>query len=231
MAKTRILAVDDEPSIRKYLRANLEDNGYEIHTAVDGPDAIKVFEMELPDLVILDIIMPGMDGFEVCRRIREWSQTPIIMLSARGSVDDKVECLDAGADDYMTKPFGARELVARVRAVLRRVDAGQAASVQPSFSSGDLTVNFAARRVTIDGREVKLTPTEYSLLQELVLNADKVLTHDHLLSRVWGPEYRDEREYLRVYAGRLRVKLETDPASPIHIINVPGVGYSFVSAK
>ncbi len=174
---------------------------------------------------------PGRNGFEVCRRIREWSQTPIILLSARGSVDDKAKCLDLGADDYVTKPFGARELVARIRAVLRRVDPGQAASVQPSFSSGGLTVNFAARRVTIGESEVKLTPTEYSLLQEPVINFDKVLTHDHLLHTVWGPEYRNEREYLRVYAGRLRAKIESDPANPSPIINIPGVGYEFVSQK
>ncbi len=153
------------------------------------------------------------------------------MVTARNSVEEKVRCLDLGADDYVTKPFGARELVARVRAVLRRVDAAQSTPVPPSFSSGELTVNFAARRVTIGGCEIKLTPTEYSLLQELVLNADKVLTHDHLLNRVWGPEYRDEREYLRVYAGRLRAKIEADPADSSHIVNVPGVGYKFVSAK
>ena len=176
-------------------------------------------------------MMPGMDGVDVCRRIREWSQTPIIMLSALGSVDDKVKCLDLGADDYITKPFGARELVARVRAVMRRVDAGQVASVQPSFSSGKLTVNFAARRVTIGECEVKLTPTEYSLLQELVINFDKVLTHAHLLHTVWGQEYRDEREYLRVYVGRLRAKIESDPANPNHIVTVAGVGYEFVSQK
>ncbi len=231
MVKTRILVVDDEPSIRKYLQANLEDQGYTVLAAVDGSEALKTFEMEQPDLVVLDIMMPGMDGMEVCRRIREWSHTPIIMVTARNSVEEKVRCLDLGADDYVTKPFGARELVARVRAVLRRVDAAQGTPVPPSFSSGDVAVNFAERRVTVAGREVKLTPTEYRLLQELVLNADTVLTHDHLLNRVWGPEYRDEREYLRVYAGRLRAKLEADPADPSHIVNVPGVGYTFVRAK
>ncbi len=230
MVKTRILVADDEPSIRKYLRANLEDQGYEVLAAVDGSEALKIFETELPDLMILDIMMPGMDGFDVCHRIREWSQVPIIMLSARGSVDDKAKCLDLGADDYVTKPFGARELVARVRAVLRRIDPGQAASLQPAFSSGELTVNFAARRVTVDGSEVKLTPTEYNLLQELVLNLDKVLTHGHLLSRVWGPEYQDEKEYLRVYVGRIRAKIESDPANPSHIVSVPGVGYMFAAA-
>lgn len=230
MVRTRILVVDNEPGIRKYLQANLEDHGYEVHAAADGTEGLKSFEIELPDLVILDIMMPGMDGIEICRRIRERSQTPIMMLIARDDVDDKLKWFDLGADGYITKPFGARELVARVRAVMRRGDPGHARSVQPSFSSGDLTVNFAARRVTIDGCEVKLTSTEYSLLQELVINFDKVITHNHLLNRVWGRQYRNEREYLGVCMGRLGAKIESDPANPNHIISIPGVGYVFASA-
>jgi two-component system KDP operon response regulator KdpE len=183
--------------------------------------------MELPDLVILDIVMPKMDGFEVCRRLREWTQVPIIMLSAKGDESDKVKCLDLGADDYITKPFGKDELIARVRAVLRRAEAAATTSTKPSFACGDVRVNFASRQVTVAGNEVKLTPTEYTLLQELVLNASKVLTHTHLLNKVWGPEYRDEREYLHVFVRRLRSKLETDPTKPRYILTVPGVGYQF----
>jgi len=177
--------------------------------------------------VILDIMMPKVDGFEVCQRLREWSQIPIIMLSARGDEEDKVKCLDLGADDYITKPFGVEELLARVKAVFRRTQAVGATLTRPAFTSGDLTINFVERRVTIADREVKLTPTEYNLLQELVLNAGKVLTHTHLLSKVWGPEYRDEREYLHVFIRRLRNKLEPDPTNPSYIITVPGVGYQF----
>jgi len=227
MKKTHILIVDDELSIIKFLRANLEANGYEVLAAMDGTEALQTFEMELPDLVILDIMMPKMDGFEVCRRLREWSQIPIIMLSARGDVSDKVKCLDLGADDYITKPFGKGELIARVRAVLRRTEAATPIPSQPSFTSGDLQISFAQRRVTITGKEVKLTPTEYNLLQELVLNAGKVLTHTHLLNKVWGSEYREEREYLHVFVRRLRAKLEPDPTNPRYITTVPGVGYQF----
>ncbi len=227
MNKTRILVVDDELSIVKFLRANLEANGFEVLAATDGAEALQTFEMELPDLVVLDIMMPKMDGFEVCRRLREWSQVPIIMLSARGDVSDKVKCLDLGADDYITKPFGKGELIARVRAVLRRTEAAATVPSQPSFTGGDLQISFAQRRVTIAGKEVKLTPTEYNLLQEFVLNAGKVLTHTHLLNKVWGSEYREEREYLHVFVRRLRAKLEPDPTNPRYITTVPGVGYQF----
>ena len=214
MNKTRILVVDDELSIIKFLRANLESKGYEVLTAINGAEALQTFEMELPDLVILDIMMPKMDGFEVCRRLREWSQIPIIMLSARGDESDKVKCLDLGADDYITKPFGKDELIARVRAVTRRTETAASMPAQPSFTSGDLEISFAQRRVTVAGKEVKLTPTEYTLLQEFVLNAGKVLTHTHLLNKVWGPEYSEEREYLHVFVRRLRAKLEPAPTNP-----------------
>jgi len=227
MSKTRILVVDDELSIIKFLRDNLEANGFEVLVAMDGTEALQTFEMELPDLVILDIMMPKMDGFEVCRRLREWTQTPIIMLSARGDESDKVKCLDLGADDYITKPFGASELIARVRAVLRRTEAAVTMPSQHSFTSGDLQISFAQRRVTIAGKEVKLTPTEYSLLQEFVLNEGKVLTHTHLLNKVWGSEYREEKEYLHVFVRRLRAKLEPDLTNPKYITTVSGVGYQF----
>lgn len=227
MVKTRILIVDDELSIVKFLRANLEAGGYEVLTAMDGVEAISTVEKELPDLVILDITMPRMNGFEVCRRLREWSQTPIIMLSARGSVEDKVKCLDLGADDYITKPFGKRELIARVGAVLRRSGTKATVPQQPSFTSGDLEINFAQRKITVAGQEIKLTPTEFALIQEFALNAGKVLTHTYLLNKVWGAEYREEREYLHVFVRRLRTKLEPDPANPIYFITVSGVGYQF----
>jgi len=227
MVKMRILVVDDELSIIKFLRANLEAKGYEVLAAVNGAEALQTFEMESPDLVILDIMMPKVDGFEVCRRLREWSQIPIIMLSARGDESDKVKCLDLGADDYITKPFGASELIARVRAVLRRTEGAATTPTQPSFTSGNLKINFAQRQVTVAGKEVKLTPTEYSLLQEFVLNAGKVLTHTYLLNKVWGLDYREEREYLHVFVRRLRAKLEPDPTNPVYIVTVPGVGYQF----
>jgi len=230
MKTKRILIVDDELSIIKFLRAILEARGYEVSAAMDGADAIHIFEMEQPDLLLLDIMMPRMDGFEVCRRLREWSQTPIIMLSANGDASDKVKCLDLGADDYVTKPFGAEELFARLRAVFRRTAGSATIPTQSSFSSGDLNINFAQRQVTVAGNEVKLTPTEYCLLQEFVLNTGKVLTHTHLLGKVWGPEYREERDYVHVFVRRLRAKLEPDPANPKRIVNVPGVGYQFKNA-
>jgi len=227
MKKPRILVVDDELSIIKFLRANLEAKGYNVLAAMDGAQALQTFEMELPDLVVLDIMMPKMDGFEVCRRLREWSQVPVIMLSALGDEGDKVKCLDLGADDYITKPFGASELTARVRAVLRRTEAAGTIPTQPSFTSGDLEINFVKRRVTVAGNEVKLTPTEYALLQEFVLNAGKVLTHTYLLNKVWGSEYREDTQYLHVFVRRLRAKLEPDPTNPRYILTVPGVGYQF----
>ncbi len=227
MKETRILVVDDELSIIKFLRANLEAKGYKVLAAIDGTEALQTIEMELPDLVILDIMMPKIDGFEVCRRLREWSQIPIIMLSARGDESDKVKCLDLGADDYITKPFGASELIARVRAVMRRTETAGSIPTQPSFASGDLQINFVKRQVTVAGNEVKLTPTEYALLQEFVLNPGKVLTHTYLLNKVWGSEYREDTQYLHVFVRRLRAKLEPDPTNPRYIVTVPGVGYQF----
>jgi len=226
MKKQRILIVDDELSIIKFTRANLEAAGYEIFTAMNGVEALQTFESELPDMVILDIKMPKMDGFEVCRQIREWSQVPIIMLSALGSEENKVQCLDLGADDYITKPFGKNELIARIKAVLRRMDTA-APPVQTSLTFGALTINFSQRKVTVNGKEVKLTPIEFNLLQELALNEGKVLTHAHLLNKVWGPDYQDEKEYLHVFIPRLRAKLEDDPSNPKYIITVSGVGYQF----
>lgn len=225
--KERIMIVDDELSILKVVRSNLEHGGYKVISATNGAEALQIIERELPDLIILDVMMPQMDGFEVCRRLRQWSQVPIIMLSARGDEKDKVKCLDLGADDYIVKPFGTNELIARISAVLRRT---RTADVPPAVSmvtSGDLVINFAKRRVTRAGMEVKLTPTEYALLQELAVNPGKVLTHRHLLRRIWGPEYGDEREYLHVFVRRLRAKLEPEPNNPRYILTVSGVGYRF----
>jgi len=227
MRRPRVLIADDELTIIKFLRANLEANGFQTLEAVDGAEALQTIERELPDLLILDIMMPKIDGFEVCRRLRKWSQIPIIILSARGGEVDKIKCLDLGADDYITKPFDLNELIARVKAVLRRTEAAGAIPAQPSVISGDLKIDFSERRVTVAGNEVKLTPSEYSLLQELAFNTGKVLTHAHLLHRVWGLEYEQEREYLRVFISRLRKELEPDPENPKYIITIPGVGYKF----
>ena len=227
MRRTRILIVDDEPAIRKLLRANLEKNGFEAMSAGDGAEALKLVEREAPDLVVLDIIMPRMDGFETCRRLREWSTIPIIMLSAKDEEQDKVKCLEIGADDYITKPFGSGELVARINAVLRRTRTRETAVTEPNFVCGDVKINFVQRKVTVRRKIVKLTPTEYNLLRELALNAEKVLTYNQLLNRVWGAEYAQEREYLHVFTSRLRAKIEEDRNNPEYIVTIPGVGYKF----
>ena len=231
MDKTHILVVDDDLAISRLLYTNLKTRGYEVTTAIDGEEALGTVESEFVDLIILDIMMPKLDGVEVCRRVREWSKVPIIILSARGDEKDKVKCLELGADDYLTKPFGIAELLARVKTALRHSDAAKAAPVLPTFTCGEMEINFAMRRVTVDGTEVRLTPTEYSLLQQLATNIDKVLTHRMLLQRVWGEEYCAEKEYLRVFIGRLRKKLETEPENPRYIITVPGVGYLFAQAS
>ena len=231
MHKSRILIVDDDIGVVKSVRANLKARNWETLVAMDGVEALEVIGREQPDLILLDITMPKMDGFEVCRQVREWSQVPIIMLSARRNVEEKVRCLNIGADDYVTKPFGVNELTARVTAVLRRTDESGIEPTASSFSTGALFVNFVERRVTIDDKEVKLTPTEYNLLQELVLGADRVFSHSTLLGKVWGPEYVSEREYLHVFVGRLRKEIESDPTHPQYIITVPGVGYKFQTAS
>ncbi len=227
MRKSRILIVDDDIGVVKSVRANLQARDCEMLVAMDGTEALQVIEKELPDLIILDITMPKPDGIEVCRQVREWSQIPIIMLSARHDVEEKAKCLNSGADDYITKPFEVNELIARVRAVLRRTKEIGTTPTIPSFTSGDFKINFIERQVTVAGRKVKLTPTEYNLLKELVLNAGKVFSHATLLGRVWGPDYAEEREYLRVFIGRLRKELEINPANPKYIVTIPGVGYQF----
>jgi two-component system KDP operon response regulator KdpE len=229
MRKSRILIVDDDIGIIKSVRANLQDNDCEVLTAMDGSEAMNIIEKEQPDLVILDISMPKMDGLEVCTEVRRWSQIPIIMLSAHHDIEEKARCLNIGADDYVTKPFGVIELIARVRAVLRRTRESSTNPTVSQISQGNLNINFAERRVTVDNSEVRLTPTEYNLLRELSLNKGKVFSHATLLGRIWGPEYSDEREYLRVFIGRLRKKIEIDPANPQHIVTISGVGYQFRS--
>lgn len=225
--KTHVLIVDDELSIIKLLKANLEFEGYKVSVAMNGVDALTMFEVDPPQLVVLDINMPKIDGFEICRRIREWSTVPIIMLSARGNENDKVRCLDLGADDYITKPFGTNELLARVRAVMRRNKEPDVTATRPTFSDGNIEINFSQRRVTVADKELRLTPTEYNLLLELVLNEGKVLTYTHLLNNVWGNNYQDERDYVHVFISRLRNKIESDPANPRYILTIPGVGYQF----
>jgi two-component system KDP operon response regulator KdpE len=231
MRRPRIVVSDDDLSVVKIVKANLEAEGYDVLTAMNGAQALQIIEMEPPDLVILDIMMPDIDGLEVCRRLREWTKIPIIMLSAKSNEADKVKCLDLGADDYITKPFGSKELKARVRALLRRAEATAVKPDQPSFSKDFLKVDFTRRQVSIAGDRVNLTPTEYTLLREFVLNTGRVLTYSYLLNKVWGPEYRDEREYLYVFVNRLRAKLEPDPVKPRYIMTVPGVGYQFQDSQ
>ena len=221
----RILVVDDEASIRRSLKINLETRGYTVDAAETGEKAIKAFENRRPDLLILDLLMPGMGGIDVVRKLRAVSTIPIIVLSAMGEETEKVKALELGADDYMTKPFGMEELFARIRSLLRR--AAGATSAAPVFIAGDLSVNFDRREVTLEGQLVKLTPTEYDLLKYMIEHAGKVLTHRMLLQEVWGQAYADQAQYLRVFVGQLRKKIEKHPGRPRFILTDPGVGYRF----
>jgi two-component system KDP operon response regulator KdpE len=225
----KILVVDDAPDVVEAVTVSftLQWRETEIIGAQDGETALDLVEREAPDLVLLDIAMPGMDGYETLRRLREFSDVPVIMLTARDGVLDKVKGLELGADDYITKPFDHLELLARVKAVLRRLDMPQPVSRAPSFVSGDLSIDFASRQVRRKGELVELTATEYKLLYHLVRNAGRVLRHETLLAKVWGREYREELDYLRVYVRRLRRKLEDDPDRPRHILTERGLGYRF----
>jgi two-component system KDP operon response regulator KdpE len=217
----RILVVDDEPAIRRFLRVSLTARGYTIYEAADGEEALQAVLSHRPDLLILDLGLPDLDGVQVTRSLREWTQIPIIILSVREQESDKIAALDAGADDYLTKPFGLGELLARIRATMRR----QAATAsEPVFREGGLCVDLTRRLVTVDGREVQLTPTEYDLLRVLVMNAGKVLTHGQLLHKVWGEGYED-MHLLRVNISNLRRKIEPDASRPTYIHTEPGVGY------
>jgi len=224
--KIKVLVVDDEPKIRMFIRANLEARGYEVYLAQDGTEAVEMTGRVAPDVIVLDLNMPRMDGIEACRRIREWADIPIIVLSVREDEKDKVRALDEGADDYVTKPFGIEELLARIRVALRR-SAGTTTAV-PVFTAGDLEVDFSKRVVKRQGQIVKLTRTEYELLAYLVSNCGKVLTHKELLHNVWGLEYGEESEYVRVFIRQLRSKIEDDPSNPKFIVTEPRVGYRFV---
>ncbi|HEX2697788.1 MAG TPA: response regulator transcription factor [Anaerolineales bacterium] len=218
----KTLVVDDDPKIRKLIHVNLEPRGYIVQEAADGSEAIKAIQDDLPDLMLLDLVMPGLDGIEVCQWVRERSDLPIIVLSARDEEELKVRALDAGADDYVPKPFGYEELLARVRAVMRRTAGLQ--TVRSKISIDSLVIDLKARRVTVDGQPAHLTRTEFALLAELAQNLDSVLTHKELLSRVWGPEYYDASQYLHVYFGRIRSKI--GPKYSALLETVPGMGYS-----
>lgn len=219
--KVRILVVDDERPIRRFLNASLGTQ-YEILEAADGQEAIRTAASLRPDLIILDLGLPDLDGVEVTRRLREWTQVPIIVVSVREQENDKIAALDAGADDYLTKPFGAGELMARIRVALRHMIQ---TDVDPIFVSGELRIDMARRTVTVSGNVVDLTPTEYDILLALIRHAGKVLTHRQLLRIVWGNAYETETHLLRVNISNLRRKIESDPAQPKHIFTEPGVGY------
>jgi two-component system KDP operon response regulator KdpE len=221
----KILVVDDEPRVVRLVTAVMKAVGYQVVAAGSGEPAVEMVALERPDLVLLDIRLPyGLDGYEVCRRIREFSAVPVIMLTAKAQETDMLRGFDVGADDYLTKPFSSKELVARVRAVLRRAQRPEE-MVTATLTCGDLEVNFARRTVQANGEHVPLTRTEYALLRELALNANCVMLHQDLLTKVWGPEYRDDLDYLRAYVRYLRRKLEADPSSPQYILTSPGVGY------
>jgi two-component system KDP operon response regulator KdpE len=222
MSKERVLVVDDEQAIRRFLRVTLTSQAYTVIEAASGQEALSVAAAQKPDIIILDLGLPDIDGVEVTRLLRQWTQIPIIILSVRGSEKDKIAALDAGADDYLTKPFGVGELLARLRAALRRTV--QEAN-EPVFITSGLKVDLAARLVSVSGHEVQLTPNEYELLRVLVTHAGKVLTHHHLLREVWGVEYGEEFHMLHVNISNLRRKIEPDPARPQLIITEPGVGY------
>ena len=220
-----VLVIEDEPQIRRFLRATLGSQGYTLIEAVSGEEGLTEAASHPPDIVLLDLGLPGIDGLEVVRRLREWSAVPIIIISARGQEHDKVAGLDAGADDYLTKPFGVAELMARVRVAMRHSNRTLGDSADSVFVNGDLKVDLARRNVSVGEKEIRLTPIEFKLLALLVKHAGKVLTHRHILKEVWGPNYAEESHYLRVFVHQLRHKLETDPARPKYLVTEAGVGY------
>lgn len=226
----KVLVVDDEPQIRRALRVGLERQGHVVLEAADGPAALDMAAEHSPDLVVLDLALPGLSGLEVCRELRSWSSVPIIILSVRDTDRDKITALDLGADDYLTKPFSLDELLARMRAVARRADAGRA-SESATLVFDELRLDFAHRQVTRGDEELHLTPIEFDLLRELALHADRVLTHRQLLTRVWGEEYAEDTHTLRVHISNLRNKIEPDPARPRHLCTEPRVGYRFRSSR
>ncbi len=220
-----VLVVDDDVPIRRFLRAGLESAGYRLVEAGTGADALREASTRAPDVVLLDLGLPDMDGFEVVKRLREWTQLPILVLSARGQEQDKIRALDSGADDYVTKPFAMGELLARVRAALRHHDRTRDGAEASVVQVEDLRVDLGVRRVSVGGRDVRLTPIEYRLLAVLARHAGRVLTHDQILREVWGPQAAGQHHYIRVYMAQLRQKLEPDPPRPRWLVSEPGVGY------
>ncbi len=225
--KQRILIADDEPQITRVLRTGLATRGYDVRAAADGESALDTFNDWHPDLVVTDLSMPNMDGLELCRRLRSVSQIPIIVLSVKGEEKIKVEALDAGADDYVTKPFGIEELLARVRAALRRAPSTSDDLASSLLETGDFRLDLETRSVTVQGKDIHLTPKELELLTHLIRHAGKVLTHRKLLTAIWGGNYAEQTEYLRVFIGQLRKKIEPDPALPRYILTEPWIGYRF----
>lgn len=222
--KPVILVVDDEPQILRTMRASLPASGYEVKVASNGEEALNEIHKEMPDLIILDLVMPDLSGIEVCRKVRDFSSAPIIVLSAKGSEQDKIAALDMGADDYVTKPFSLNELLARIRAVLRRLPQEDADKV---LTVGEITIDIEERRVSVSGKEVKLTPKEFEVLKYLASRVGKVVTHRALLQAVWGWEASEQTEYLRVMINQLRRKIESDPHNPRYILTEPWIGYRF----
>jgi two-component system, OmpR family, KDP operon response regulator KdpE len=227
----QILVVDDEPRMVRFVRMNLELEGYQVSSANNGMEALEKIRDELPDLVLLDVMMPGMDGFETLERLREISTIPVIMLTVKGEEEDRIRGLELGADDYVTKPFSPRELASRIRAVLRRAEMPSPLAKTVIQIDDRLSVDFRQREVLVDGEPVRLRPTEYRLLYHLVNNAGWVMTHEMLLSKVWGYEYREEAGLLRLYITYLRQKIEPEPSNPRYIFTERGVGYRFVNYK
>ena len=223
--KHSVLVIEDDAQIRRFLRATLASHGYKLTEARTGNEGISLAASQRPDLIILDLGLPDLDGLTVTRRIRQWSRTPILVLSARGQESDKIGALDAGADDYVTKPFGVGELMARMRVAIRHGSRTEGGIDEPVFETGKLQVDLARRVVTVDGKEIHLTPTEYHLLSILVRHAGKVVTQRQLLREVWGPQYESQSHYLRIYMKQLRDKIEATPARPRYLRTEPGVGY------
>ncbi len=222
---TLVLLIEDDPQIRRFLRATLPGTNYQLLEAATGQDGLRIVGLQHPDLIILDLGLPDMDGVEVARQLREWTLTPILVLSARDQEQDKIAALDVGADDYLTKPFGTGELLARMRVALRHAGQALQSDEEPVFELRGLRVDFTHRQVFVDEQEIHLTPIEYKLLAVLVKYAGKVVTRDRLLKEVWGPSYTNEIQYLRVYMGHLRQKLEADPTRPQYLLTEAGVGY------
>jgi len=226
-SNTKILVIEDEERMARFVRLNLEQDGFQVNEALTGREGLDKLRTFMPDLILLDIMLPDLDGFELLKMIREIDTVPVIMLTAKGEEEDKVRGLELGADDYITKPFSPRELVSRVKAVLRRIESASVSTDELIEVDDRLKIDFNRREIWVEGKQIKLRPTEYRLLYHLVQNAGWVLTYDQILSRVWGYEYRDEPHYVRLYINYLRQKLEKDPSDPKYILTERGVGYRF----